>query len=341
MPNQRAIASALKLTQATVSMALRGDPAISSATRDRVRAEAERQGYRPSPLVATLMEHIRAGKPVKDRGCIALLIDAANEKSWLQPGLDTYREQLAGYRSRAELRGYRTEAFYLRSKGVTPETIDRQLYSRGIGGVILTAPKIPDGTMPGMRWERYALATISYTWERPLIDRVSSHHRHNMDVTFAEILRRGYKRIGFCLPRPAIAGVDANWMAGYLVGQSHLPRARRLTPFIGTVHDTPTAVFRDWLRRTRPDVIITLLGEEAEWMRRLSVDFGQLGLACLNLSSSSNLSGIDENNKVVGQTACDIVVNQITHNERGLPSHPKVILVEGSWREGVSLPGKL
>jgi LacI family transcriptional regulator len=340
MANQRAIARALKLTQATVSLALRDSPSIPEATRERVRAEAARQGYRPSPLVTTLMEHIRSGKPVRDRGCIALLVDAANEKDWMQVNFDTYHRQLEGYRHQAKLRGYRTEAFYLRAKNASPDATDRQLHARGISGVILTAPKRPSATTPQIRWERYALATISYTWDRPLIDRVSSHHRHNIDFAFAEVRRRGYRRVGLCIPRLAVSGVDSNWTAGYLVAQSVLPSSQRLPLFVGTVHDTSVDEFRDWLARHRPDAILTLLGEEVEWMHTLSIGFDKLGVVCLNLSSSSTLSGIDENNRVVGATACDIVVNQITHNERGLPAYPKEILIEGTWREGVSLPGK-
>lgn len=337
MPNQRAIARALGMTQATVSMALRNDPAISEATRKRVRAEAEKQGYRPSPLVTTLMERIRSGRAVKDRGCLAILVDTASEKDWLKSGLDTYRQQLTGYRRQAALRGYRAECFYLHAPGMSAAAMDRQLYSRGITGVILAAPK-GDGTPPAvLQWDRYALSTISYTWQSPAVDRVSSHHRHNMDCVFAEVLRRGCSRVGLCLPRHAIAGVDSNWMAGYLVGQSHLPKARRLPPFVGTVHDTTAEAFRDWHARWKPDVLITLLGEECQWLRTLGLDYSKLGIVCLNRPARSNLTGIDENNEIVGATACDLVVNQITHNEYGLPAHPKLILIKGTWREGETL----
>jgi hypothetical protein len=43
---------------------------------------------------------------------------------------------------------------------------------------------------------------------------------------------------------------------------------------------------------------------------------------------------------VVAATACDLVVNQITHNDRGLPAHPKVILIESAWIEGETLPDR-
>ncbi len=46
---QKEIARQLKITQATVSMALAGSPRISPAVREAVRELAERDGYRPNP----------------------------------------------------------------------------------------------------------------------------------------------------------------------------------------------------------------------------------------------------------------------------------------------------
>ncbi len=62
-PDQRTIAAVLNLSQATVSRALRNDGRIAKKTRASVWAEAERQGYRPAPLIAARAskEHSRAG----------------------------------------------------------------------------------------------------------------------------------------------------------------------------------------------------------------------------------------------------------------------------------------
>ncbi|MDR1282057.1 MAG: LacI family transcriptional regulator, partial [Opitutaceae bacterium] len=250
---------------------------------------------------------------------------------------NTYSAQYAGYQRRAALRGYRTECFCLHGPGMSDEAIDRQLHARGIIGLILAAPRRPN-RFPGeicLCWENYACATISYTWTKPVVDRVSSHHRHNMDRAFAELAARGCKRIGFCLPENAVRGVDVNWMAGYLVAQVQLPKHRRLPPFVGTIHDTPLETFRTWHDRWQPDGLITLLGEEARWLAALhrSPRDKKTGviLVCLNRPAGSPFPGIDENNTLVGEMTCDLVVNQLTHNERGIPEHRREILVEGRW----------
>lgn len=140
MANQREIARLLGLARSTVSMALRGDPRIASSTRQLVEREAQKAGYRPSPMISALMSHIQSGRKVVEQGCIAILVDAASEQEWFDRE-HPYRCQYQGYREQAELRGYRTEYFFLRAPNVTPERIDRQLHARGIIGLILVAPK--------------------------------------------------------------------------------------------------------------------------------------------------------------------------------------------------------
>src|SRR5439155_11172163 len=54
--------------------------------------------------------------------------------------------------------------------------------------------------------------------------------------------------------------------------------------------------------------------------------------------SRLNLSGLNQNWKIVGEAAVDNVVAQIHRNERGIPSHPKTVMMEGSWVEGETTP---
>ena len=51
--------------RSTVALALRDNPRISSATRQRVQAIARELGYQLNPLVAALMSARRSGNPLK------------------------------------------------------------------------------------------------------------------------------------------------------------------------------------------------------------------------------------------------------------------------------------
>lgn len=77
------VARASGYSRAAVSMALRGDRSIPEATRNRIRAVADRLGYRPSPLVAALMSRRRKGRTVSGATtAIAYLTSHPPENPW-------------------------------------------------------------------------------------------------------------------------------------------------------------------------------------------------------------------------------------------------------------------
>jgi len=57
----------------TVSRALRGEPRVAPATRERIVALAEAMRYRPDPDLARLMHRVRSRKTVKIRAVIAVI----------------------------------------------------------------------------------------------------------------------------------------------------------------------------------------------------------------------------------------------------------------------------
>ncbi|TXI78947.1 MAG: LacI family transcriptional regulator [Cupriavidus sp.] len=344
MPNQRAIAAEAGVTQAAVSKALRGDRSIPEATRLRIAEVARKLGYRPNAYVATLMAHIRSGRPLVDKGCIALLVDASSDKHWMGDiGGYSYRLQYQGVLERARALGFTTECFFLRGGGASqrPDRIDRILRARGINGLILMPTMQHALGLVGdltLSWEHYAAATIAYTWSNLPIDRVSSHHRHNLDIAIAELHRRGYSRVGMCLPPEAMNGVDYSWRERFLLWQDRLPPRRRIPLFVGKPEVTALEKFRKWLAKWKPDALVGLIGHEKDWLDELGLRTPEdLGYACINRPPDSRFSGVEENQKVIGAAVMDAVAAQIQRNEFGLPSHPKLILIEGTWVNGNTL----
>jgi len=94
----REVAAATALSVATVSRALRDDPKVSAATRERVRAAAKKLGYSHNPYHGQMMSPLRRRDGGTFRGNMALV--------WknVSPGLtlDIRRQQvLDGIRERA------------------------------------------------------------------------------------------------------------------------------------------------------------------------------------------------------------------------------------------------
>ena len=63
-----------------------------------------------------------------------------------------------------------------------------------------------------------------------------------------------------------------------------------------------------------------------------------MALGCIGRRLGSEFSGVEENNFLVGELICDLVVNHIIHNERGLSENPRLLLVKGTWVEGKTTP---
>lgn len=336
MPNQRALAAYLGISQTTVARAIRKSPKVKKETIQRVWDAVAELGYRPNPMVTTLMEHIRTGKDIVYHGSIAILLDAESASD-IALKAEAYRLQLDGFIRRAQFHGYSTEIFYLRDKKKPIHNLDRVLYARGVAGIIFAAPSIIEAPPFEMKFERYALASVSFAWSQLSVDRASSDHHGNVRIAFDELTRRGYKRIGLALPSSALNTQDRTWLGGFLACQHDLPPSNQLPVFIGSVPEGSGEQFRSWHAKWKPDALLCLLGEELDWLQKLQPK-KRIALACLNRPLGSNFSGVEENNPVVGELACDIVVNHIIHNERGLSKYPRLVLTKGTWVEGKTLP---
>ncbi len=329
------------VNQATVSLALRNDPSIPPKTRERIRRIAEEIGYKPNTYVSSLMSQIRSGRPPQDKGCIAILVGAHKPVSgsadkW--PGKVVYQLQYRGMTQRAEELGFKTEFFFLMDTDMSMKRVNDILCARGITGVVLGAPNVNEADPTQLSLDSLAIATIAYTWKGIDLDRVTSHHRHNVQMAYAQLRERGFKRIGMCLPTEAATGVDTNWRAGYLIERENTPARHRIPLFVGRPDQTPRAKFTAWLQKWKPEAIVTLLGHEKRWLDELKIPIPEeLSVVCINRLPSSEFSGTQENHEMIGAAAIDLVATRLIHNEYGLPKFPKLILFEGTWVEGKTI----
>lgn len=341
MPSQRAIAAALRLSQSTVSRALRGDLSISPQIRDRVREKAREMGYRSNPHISTLMAHIRTCRPVADKGSIALILDTSSKSEALQ--LQTYREQYEGMVSHAHELGFNTSVFCMRESGMTPQRIGHILAARGIQGVIFFPPCAGGDRQAALiDWSNYSCATIGATWREPVMDRVRTDYHSDVDEVMHELLHRGYRRIGLALsPRMVELMIDSVVSCReerFRLWQLRINESCRIPLFSGEPGLASVSDFKQWLHDWRPDVVVSVLGKEKVWLDELSIRVpGDIGFVCLNRPLGSSISGMEENHRVIGGTAIDLVISRILNNDFGKPAHPRMLLIKSRWEEGQTL----
>jgi LacI family transcriptional regulator len=131
----RALALETGYALATVSRALRDDPAIREETRRRIQDAAAKAGYRPNARIATAMRQIR--RPGAKRS-----FDALAWLEWPYPAGHHVREDYlrtmwtAAERRAAKL-GWALERFSLSDPRMPRRSLGRILHSRGIHAAVL------------------------------------------------------------------------------------------------------------------------------------------------------------------------------------------------------------
>jgi len=344
MINQKDVAKALGITQATVSLALRGSRRISSEMRKTICETAEQMGYHLNPYLTALMSGIRTGRQSGGKGVIGLLVEARSQSHWHTN--DTHRIFHQSLLQRAQELDFHIEPFFLLEPGMNVSRIDQILQARGITGIILAPPC--RGSLPlNLCWSRYAAIGIGFGWGILGLNLVGYDNLQNYITAFNELRKLGYRRIGSALGHAAVSGnrCGTKWYTGYLECQNAVPESERI-PVFASVYSPPGAPsedsvaeeFQQWVRTWRPDAVLCLAGREKEWLLSMGLKIPQdIGLACLARSPDSCCAGIDEKGPVIGATALEIVTAQIARNEFGPPRCPKITTVAGEWVPGISL----
>lgn len=318
----------------TVSLALRDHPRIPAATRRRVRRIADRLGYAPDPMLASLVAYRTQRRPAAFHGTVAWLVSSARGFDWRE--VPHFRDSYEGALARARRCGFALEVFDLNTPGMRPSRLAGILRTRNITGLLLCPQRIPKATLD-LPWERFSAVTFGYGIAQPKLHTVSPAHYLAVRRIMDELRRLGYRRIGLALDAGQNARTDYNNLAGYLVGED----AVQASPAIPPLYEPYTAVksLGDWIREHRPDAIVSGAYYVLEMLRELGIAVpDDLGVACPCLpSADSELAGVFEDWRRIGEIAVDALVAMLNRGERGVPDSPHRLHVEGPWRPGRSL----
>lgn len=337
----KTIAAHAGVTQATVSMSLANNPRIPVETRDRIRAIAEKLGYRPNPYVSTLMRIRRQGRPLKDRPVLAFVCAQKTADGWRNHPSATIRQLREGALDRAALRGYRAQEFWLYRDGMSHERFSEILHARGIQGLLIS-PAAEGQTTPRLRWEYFAAVGISVPLPNLALTTVCNDHYFSSLYVARECYERGYRRIGLALLDFHQTRFQGRWEAGVLMAAQMFP-GLQVAPLLYANPATDSAAITNWLKTSRPDVIITpsvdtvppLMGTLNALHLRIPQDIGLAVLSCPD--QGAPISGIYQNAQLVGAMAVDTLISLLERHELGLPSQATTVMVEGQWNEGRTL----
>ena len=339
----RDIAKTAKVHVTTVSRALRGDPSIPEKTRQKIQKIAEKLGYAPDPMVSALTVYRSKIRAAHYQATIIWATNNFTREGWT--GTKTYNLYYKGCQERASQLGFKLEEFWLREPGLSWSRASKILAARNISGLILS-PQPRSKMRVRLDWQKFSAVSMGYSIAWPKLHVITNDQYNSMIAVVRHMWRRGYRRIGLVLGRRDDTRVNHGWSAGFLACQQFWSQERHIPILddIGYEEHVPMkeARMKEWISHYQPDAIIS----HPLTIRRLH-KFGlripqDIGFACYTLQDAPTLpdiafSGIDENAKLTGSTAVDMLIAMLHRGERGMPAVAQRISIEGSWREGNTL----
>ena len=340
-PSLSDIANLTGLTKSAVSLALRHDPRIPKATRQRVEKAAKRIGYRRNAVVAHLMSQLRIGDQRGERATIALLnLNEASSAFRSHPTIPAY---VRGCRSRAAALGYILDEINEPATSLDGNGLLRILQARGLRGCILTglmkSNRLPSNLAP--LWTEMPCVVTGVKTEDPRLPFACADHHAVAQLALSRILASGRRRPALVLERGIDELVQGRFTAGFLIAQRELPARDRIPPFYHRGGDSkPSPEFISWWERHRPDAILTLYHVVEEWLNALRVKVPET-TALVQLEARperSDWAGVDQHNDRTGAAAVDLLVQMIHAGETALSTSPRAMLIEPTWIDGSTLP---
>lgn len=340
-PTMRDVAAVAGVHQTTVSLALRNHPSVAAKTREKIKAAAERLGYRPDPLLDAFNEHRLAVNPTHSSSVIAYIVEdrIAGES---QPG--NYVEmRWSGVTQAAGERGLKVERFSVGPSSLSPERLNQILVTRGIVGVIIGGVLSVFENLT-MDWAQFSVVRIESRQIELGVDTVSADQRHAVRLSVRNLRRLGYRRIGLATSIEDETRLGEPMTSGFLVEEAALAEEDRVPPFLFPADSGPrkNKEFLNWIKKHQIEAIVSNWGNIPQALTDAGIDFpGEIAFASLDIPAvDSDISGVMQNHELVGRTAVEHLAILLHTHQRGVMAAPATTYVPGYWRDGTTAPAK-
>ncbi|WP_309380880.1 LacI family DNA-binding transcriptional regulator [Cerasicoccus frondis] len=330
---QSDIAKKAGLSRPTVSLALKGSSAVSEQTRRYVREVAESLGYSPDPMLSALSKYRLQEESEHYRGTLAWVSYSSEDMLWNK--ITPYAAYYEGARMRAERVGFNIEIFDAFQQELSAKRLSGILDARGIRGMLVCPPVWQDQQF-NLPFDDYAFVTFGYTIREPAMHRVTSSHYRATWSIFDRFASQGYRRIGFAGSHEVNIKTQEHCLSVYLCGC----RKYNLEILPELVDDDMTTdQFEDWVEKHRFDAVIftsplwpLIRGSKFRIPEDLAV------ASPMTPVHYPELTGVIEKSEQIGSAAVDTLIHLIQQDDRGIPTDPQNILIEGRWNEGTTVP---
>ncbi|HEX9048044.1 MAG TPA: substrate-binding domain-containing protein, partial [Verrucomicrobiae bacterium] len=333
------IADKAEVSKNSVSLALRGSPRISPKVREKIRRVAGELGYVPDPILQRLAAYRHNGASNEFRNVIAWL------NHWDHPEdlrhFHEFDEYWRGAKQAARRLGYELEEF-IWPKVWPAKRAEQLLRERGVLGLLIPPHKM-QVEWGDFDWSQYSLMRFGMSVRRVDSNLVTADHQRAMVMAVKRLHGYGYRRIGLIYEAEHDYVMGGNLYGGFIWAHKLLklePPVRVLDINLQTRDPKNEAkALKDWMQKNQPDAVIVARPQFSLFLQKLGYRIPEdVAVAVTSVDEASVDAGMDQCSHVIGRIAAEMLIKQISVNERGEPSDPCRILVESRWRDGKSLP---
>jgi DNA-binding LacI/PurR family transcriptional regulator len=336
----RDIASKLGVSHVTVSLALKDSSRISKGRREQVQSLAKEMGYRPDPILSSLVVYRQSKRPTHIHSAIAWINHWAHPEALRK--IREFNAYWSGASAAAERFGYRLDEFVWQPD-FTPQRFETILQTRNVRGVLIP-PHHDSPDWGTFHWDNFSVIRFGLSVRSPYSHIVTADHLRGVVTAMEKIHSYGYKRIGFVVPGTFDLRLGGSWTGGFISSQKLLDLAHPLPPLVTQESSSESSFsqkFKQWVQKFKPDAILTVDGRVIPALKQLNLKIPQdIAVASTSVVDIPVSAGINQNSEEIGRVAVETLISLINSNDRGKPNLPRRILVEGTWVDGASLPNR-
>lgn len=322
----REVAAAADVCVMTVSLALRDNPRISTATRDRIRRIAANLGYIPDPELARLMNHLRTSRTTRGRTGVAV-IDFLQAADYPENAYNLSVRQ--GASRRAAQLGFSLTSFHGADYENNLQNLLRVVRARGIEGALLMPSTVPLELDRQVDWNGISVVAASKSILAPRFHCVVPNHFGNMMRLLECWHHDGARRVGSVFDEYFHERTGQGFAAAL---QWHGHAQLMLVIPQALTGEARKALVVDWIARHRPDAVFAQSATVAHVLPRLARLRPRLVLQIIGLGAHTFGGGpyLDECAELIGSAVIDLLGGMMYYHETGIPEHPRTTSIEGN-----------
>lgn len=334
------VAQAAGVHFTTVSMALRGHPAIAARTRSRIENVAHLIGYKRNEVFASLSRQRKDHQLTYPIPTLLYLGRVRRVRDFYQ--MDHHQQLILGAKREANALGYQLKICLVGpASGIAPEALQKYLARTTAAGLIIGAWD-PALEVPSVDWEDIPAVKIDSRHVPAPVPFVSFDQMKCVIESYRKLSALGYRRIGLALGEKDEDATDGLHLSGWVVVQNEYPKLAKIPPLLFPQSGTFPAVvqlLKAWLRQHRIDVVMCNWKSIPEMLQTLKdPKLSRLGCVCLCRGMTQHqIAGITPNLDLVGQRAVSLLGSIIHAPPDKLAASPLTSYVDGTWYDGPSI----